>query len=49
MEKIRFTSYIEKETFDQLKSLSKETRVPQSQYVQEAIDDLIKKYESTNQ
>jgi len=44
MEKIRFTSYIEKDTRDKLKKLSDDTRVAQSQYVQEAIDDLLKKY-----
>ena len=44
MEKVRFTTYVAKETLEKLKELSKETRVPQAQYIQEALDDLLKKY-----
>jgi predicted DNA-binding protein len=46
MEKIRFTTYIEKDTAEKLKTLSKETRIPQAQYVQEAIEMLLKKYQN---
>jgi len=46
MDKVRFTSYIAKDTLKKLKELSKETRVPQSQYVQEAIEELLIKYKS---
>ena len=45
MEKIRFTTYITKDVQERLKQLSKETRVPLAQYIQEAIEDLLKKYE----
>ena len=45
-EKVRFTTYLKKETLDELKKLSKDTRVPQAQYIQEAIEDLLEKYES---
>ncbi len=44
MEKVRFTTYVQKDTLDKLKELSRETRVPQAQYMQEALEDLIKKY-----
>ena len=47
MEKIRFTSYITKEVSDKLKLLSKETRVPQAQYIQEALEILLAKYEKS--
>ena len=45
MEKVRFTTYVTKEVHERLKLLSKETRIPQAQYIQEAIEDLLKKYE----
>lgn len=45
IKKVRFTTYVEEETLDKLKKLSKETRVPQAQYMQEALEDLLKKYE----
>lgn len=45
VKKVRFTTYVEKETLDKLKKLSKETRVAQAQYIQEAIEDLLEKYE----
>lgn len=44
MGKVRFTTYVKEETLNKLKQLSEETRVPQAQYVQEALEDLIKKY-----
>lgn len=42
--KQRYTTYISTETKDNLAQLSEITRVPMSQYVEEAIDDLIIKY-----
>ena len=47
MEKVRFTSYMNKETQEKLKELHKQTRVPMSAYVEEAITDLLLKYEET--
>jgi len=44
MSKIRFTTYVTENTREKLKKLSDETRIPQAQYVQEALDDLLKKY-----
>ena len=44
MEKTRFTSYVTKDVSDRLKALSKETRIPQAQYIQEAIEMLLAKY-----
>ena len=41
------TSYYEPEAAEQLKALSKATRVPQSVYLREALDDLLKKYAAT--
>ena len=46
MDKIRFTTYVTKDVNKRLKTLSKETRVPQAQYVQEAIEMLLEKYEN---
>lgn len=47
MDKIRFTTYASKDVVEKLKALSKETRIPQAQYIQEAIEDLLKKYKGT--
>lgn len=44
LKKIRVTTYINEDVRDKLKELSDETRVPQAQYFQEAIEDLLKKY-----
>ena len=41
------TSYYEPETVEKLKALSEITRVPQSAYLREALDDLLKKYAAT--
>lgn len=43
----QITSYFEPEAIKQLKALSAATRVPQSVYLREALDDLLKKYAST--
>lgn len=45
MGKIRFTTYVTKDVSEKLKALSCKTRVPQAQYVQEALELLLKKYE----
>jgi Ribbon-helix-helix domain len=44
---IRLISYYRPEAFDQLKRLSAATRIPQSVYLREALDDLLKKYAGT--
>jgi predicted DNA-binding protein len=48
MKKIRFTTYIAEDIKLKLEELSKVTRVPQAQYVQEAIEDLLRKYEESS-
>lgn len=40
------TYYLDADTIININGLSKKTRVPASQYVQEALEDLLKKYES---
>jgi predicted DNA-binding protein len=40
----QISSYYEPEAVQKLKSLSEITRVPQSVYLREALDDLLKKY-----
>lgn len=45
LKKIRVTTYITKDVRDKLKELSDKTRVPQAQYFQEAVEDLLKKYD----
>ena len=42
----QITSYYDPEVVDRLKALSDATRVPQSVYLREALDDLLKKYET---
>lgn len=41
------TGYYDSEAAQQFKKLSKATRVPQSAYLREALDDLLEKYAST--
>ncbi len=43
--RVRFTSSLQKELMPQLDQLSRETRVPKSRLLDEAIEDLLKKYE----
>lgn len=43
--RVRFTSSLQKELMPQLDELSKITRVPKSRLLDEAIEDLLKKYE----
>ncbi|HMH29057.1 MAG TPA: ribbon-helix-helix domain-containing protein [Steroidobacteraceae bacterium] len=40
----QITSYYAPEAVHRLKALSEATRVPQSAYLREALDDLLKKY-----
>ena len=40
----QLAGYYDPEAVEKLKALSKSTRVPQSAYLREALDDLLKKY-----
>ncbi len=40
----RISSVVDPELWEKLQELSKETRVPVAQYLDEAIEDLLKKY-----
>lgn len=42
----RFTSSLKNELLEQFNQLAKETRIPKSRLFDEAIEDLLKKYES---
>jgi predicted DNA-binding protein len=42
----QITSYYDPDAVQRLKALSERTRVPQSVYLREALDDLLKKYAS---
>lgn len=44
VEKIRYTSYLPKELVDAMKELSDKTRVPQAKLLEEAVEDLLEKY-----
>lgn len=44
IEKVRYTSYLPREMVDQLKELSDKTRVPQAKLIEEAVQDLLEKY-----
>ena len=43
--RVRFSSIINEELRDKLIQLSEETRIPQSKLLDEALEDLFKKYE----
>ncbi len=43
--RVRFTSSLKKELMPQLDRLSEQTRIPKSRLIDEAIEDLLKKYE----
>ena len=43
--RVRFTSSLKKDLMPQLDKLSEETRIPKSRLIDEAIEDLLKKYE----
>lgn len=44
---VRIVSYYSPEALEQLKLLCANTRIPQSVYMREALDDLLKKYAAT--
>lgn len=43
--RVRFTSSLKKELMPQWDALSEETRIPKSRLLDEAMEDLLKKYE----
>ena len=43
--RVRFTSSLDKALKPKLDRLSKETRIPKSRLLDEAVEDLLKKYE----
>ena len=43
--RVRFTSSLKKELMPQLDQLAEVTRVPKSRLLDEAVEDLLKKYE----
>lgn len=43
--KVRFTTYIPETHKDAVVKLSEETRIPQSRLFEEAVEDLLRKYE----
>lgn len=45
MQKIRFTTYLPENLKDAVVKISEETRIPQSRLFEEAVEDLLKKYE----
>jgi metal-responsive CopG/Arc/MetJ family transcriptional regulator len=44
--RVRISNSIDKKLFSKLKKLSEKTRIPMSRLLDEAIEDLIKKYSS---
>lgn len=44
----RFTSSLKNELMDEFNKLSEKTRIPKSRLIDEAIEDLLKKYEKKN-
>lgn len=44
----RYTNSIDKELLRKLKKLSEQTRIPQSRLIDEAIEDILKKYQGSN-
>jgi predicted DNA-binding protein len=45
-ERIKISTYLSADLADRLKALSDSTRVPQAAYFREAVEDLLKKYET---
>lgn len=43
--RVRFTSSLKKELMPKLDKLAEETRIPKSRLLDEAVEDLLKKYE----
>ena len=48
-DRVPFATKIDSDTKDKLQELSQQTRIPQSRLVDEALEDLLKKYEKTQQ
>jgi predicted DNA-binding protein len=48
-ERVPFATKINSELRDKIQKLSKDTRIPQSKLVDEALEDLIKKYNCINE
>ena len=44
----RFTSSLDNRLMEQFNQLAKDTRIPKSRLIDEAIEDLLKKYEKRN-
>jgi predicted DNA-binding protein len=44
MNRVQYATKIKEDLRDKLKELSDQTRIPQSKYLDEAIEDLLKKY-----
>jgi predicted transcriptional regulator len=49
MQKIRFTTYLPENLKDAVVKISEATRIPQSRLFEEAVEDLLKKYEQDKQ
>jgi metal-responsive CopG/Arc/MetJ family transcriptional regulator len=49
MQKVRFTTYLPENLKDSVAKISDETRIPQSRLFEEAVEDLLKKYEKNEQ
>lgn len=45
-ERVKISTYLSTDLADRLKALADETRVPQAAYFREAVEDLLKKYET---
>jgi len=45
-ERVKISTYLSTDLMERLKALSDQTRVPQAAYFREAVEDLLKKYES---
>lgn len=46
-EQVKVSTYLSQDLAERLKALSEQTRVPQAAYFREAIEDLLKKYETS--
>lgn len=45
--RVRYTTSLDKELLRKLKKLSEQTRIPQSRLIDEAIEDILKKYQGS--
>jgi predicted DNA-binding protein len=46
-ERVKISTYLSTDLMERLKALSDQTRVPQAAYFREAVEDLLKKYETS--